>query len=118
MDSQVIALAPFSQNSNEEVCLGSGHAQPGQSNPSGWLAFKQRHGALGNDLLMGQRLGDRLERAPAARRLVVLFDTFWTLIRHVETPLILCGDLDAADDWHISLERLATGAALAHYTEA
>ena len=35
--SQVTALAPFSQNSNEEVCLGSGHAQPGQSKPWGWF---------------------------------------------------------------------------------
>src|SRR6202043_72055 len=31
------ALAPFSQNSNELVCFGSGQAQPGQSNPSGWF---------------------------------------------------------------------------------
>jgi len=31
------ALAPFSQNSNELVCRGSGQAQPGQSNPSGWF---------------------------------------------------------------------------------
>jgi len=30
-------LAPFSQNSNELVCLGSGQAQPGQSKPSGWF---------------------------------------------------------------------------------
>jgi hypothetical protein len=36
--SQATALAPFSQNSNDEVCLGSGQAQPGQSKPSGWLA--------------------------------------------------------------------------------
>jgi hypothetical protein len=36
--SQVIALAPFSQNSNEEVWRGSGQAQPGQSKPSGLLA--------------------------------------------------------------------------------
>jgi hypothetical protein len=27
-------LAPFSQNSNELVCCGSGRAQPEQSNPS------------------------------------------------------------------------------------
>src|SRR5437762_12768794 len=35
--SQVTALAPFSQNSNELVCRGSGQAQPGQSKPSGWF---------------------------------------------------------------------------------
>jgi hypothetical protein len=35
--SQAIALPPFSQNSNEEVCLGSGQAQPGQSKPCGWF---------------------------------------------------------------------------------
>jgi hypothetical protein len=35
--SQATALAPFSQNSNELVCFGSGQAQPGQSNPSGWF---------------------------------------------------------------------------------
>jgi hypothetical protein len=35
--SQVTALALLSQNSNEEVCAGSGHAHPGQSNPSGWF---------------------------------------------------------------------------------
>jgi len=29
------ALAPFSQNSKELVCFGSGQAQPGQSTPSG-----------------------------------------------------------------------------------
>jgi hypothetical protein len=29
--------APFSQNSNELVCRESGHAQPGQSKPSGWF---------------------------------------------------------------------------------
>jgi hypothetical protein len=41
VDSQVIAFAPFSQNSKDEVCLGSGQAQPGQSKPSGWLAHPQ-----------------------------------------------------------------------------
>ena len=40
--SQVTALAPFSQNSNEEVCLGSGQAQPGQSKPSGWFMRNKR----------------------------------------------------------------------------
>jgi hypothetical protein len=30
-------LAPFSQNSKELVCLGSGQAQPGQSKPWGWF---------------------------------------------------------------------------------
>jgi hypothetical protein len=38
--SQVTTLAPFSQNSNELVWRGSGHAQPGQSKPSGWLIDK------------------------------------------------------------------------------
>jgi hypothetical protein len=37
--SQTTALAPFSQNSKLDVCLGSGQAQPGQSNPSGWLVL-------------------------------------------------------------------------------
>jgi transposase len=31
------AFAPFSQNSKELVCFGSGQAHPGQSNPSGWF---------------------------------------------------------------------------------
>src|SRR5690606_12794330 len=35
--SQATALAPFSQNSNEDVCFGFGQAQPGQSKPCGWL---------------------------------------------------------------------------------
>src|SRR6202020_3499830 len=35
--SQATAFAPFSQNSKELVCLGSGQAQPGQSKPSGWF---------------------------------------------------------------------------------
>ena len=35
--SHATALAPFSQNSKELVCFGSGQAQPGQSNPSGWF---------------------------------------------------------------------------------
>ena len=35
--SQATALAPFSQNSKDEVCFGSGQAQPGQSKPSGWF---------------------------------------------------------------------------------
>ena len=30
-------FAPFSQNSNELVCSGSGHAHPGLSKPSGWF---------------------------------------------------------------------------------
>ncbi|WP_234711263.1 hypothetical protein [Sinorhizobium medicae] len=34
-----MASAPFSQNSKDELCFGSGQAQPGQSNPSGWFAF-------------------------------------------------------------------------------
>jgi len=33
--SQAIALPPFSQNSNDEVCFGSGQAHPGQSKPCG-----------------------------------------------------------------------------------
>ncbi|MNL18288.1 hypothetical protein D3C87_1394300 [compost metagenome] len=37
--SHATALTPFSQNSKEEPCSGSPHAQPGQSNPSGWFAF-------------------------------------------------------------------------------
>src|SRR5882757_9541788 len=40
--SQDTALAPFSQNSKEEVCLGSGQAQPGQSKPSGWFCLSSR----------------------------------------------------------------------------
>ena len=36
----LIVLTPFSQNSNEDPCSGSPQAQPGQSKPSGWLAFK------------------------------------------------------------------------------
>ena len=35
--SSATALAPFSQNSRRVVSCGSGHAHPGQSNPSGWL---------------------------------------------------------------------------------
>lgn len=31
------ALPPFSQNSKDDVCFGSGQAQPGQSKPSGWF---------------------------------------------------------------------------------
>ena len=37
--SSAMALAPFSQNSKWVVSAGSGQAQPGQSNPSGWLSF-------------------------------------------------------------------------------
>ena len=39
VDSHATALAPFSQNSNELVCLGSGQAQLGQSKPCGWFDF-------------------------------------------------------------------------------
>jgi hypothetical protein len=35
--SQVTALAPFSQNWKAVLCFLSGQAQPGQSNPVGWL---------------------------------------------------------------------------------
>ncbi len=35
------AFAPFSQNSKEDVCLGSGQAQPGQSKPLGWLTLNK-----------------------------------------------------------------------------
>src|ERR1700733_4294135 len=37
VSSKETAFAPFSQNSNELVCFGSGHAHPGQSKPSGWF---------------------------------------------------------------------------------
>jgi len=33
--SQDTAFAPFSQNSNDDVLRGSGHAHPGQSKPVG-----------------------------------------------------------------------------------
>ena len=33
------ALAPFSQNSKDDLCSGSGHAQPGQSKPSCWFTI-------------------------------------------------------------------------------
>ncbi len=36
---QETALTPFSQNSKDDPCSGSPQAQPGQSNPSGWLVF-------------------------------------------------------------------------------
>jgi hypothetical protein len=36
--SLATALTPFSQNSKVECGLRSGHAQPGQSKPRGWLA--------------------------------------------------------------------------------
>ena len=39
--SQDTAFAPFSQNSNDEVCFGSGQAQPGQSNPCGWFMLRR-----------------------------------------------------------------------------
>jgi len=39
--SQVTALTPFSQNSKDEVCFGSGQAQPGQSNPCGWFMLRR-----------------------------------------------------------------------------
>jgi hypothetical protein len=35
------ALAPFSQNSKDEVWRGSGQAQPGQSKPAGWLTRRR-----------------------------------------------------------------------------
>src|SRR3546814_15897950 len=38
--SQVTALAPFSQNSNEDVFCGSGQAQPEQSKPVGWFILR------------------------------------------------------------------------------
>ena len=44
--SQATALAPFSQNSKDDVCFGSGQAQPGQSNPAGWFMQPQRRRAL------------------------------------------------------------------------
>jgi hypothetical protein len=34
-------------------------------------------------VLVGKRLGGRLERVPTAGRVIVLFDAFWTLILHV-----------------------------------
>jgi hypothetical protein len=44
---------------------------------------------------MRKCLGNGLERAPTAGWLIVLFDTFWTLILHVEAPW----RYDAAE-WH------------------
>jgi hypothetical protein len=44
--SQVMtALAPFSQNWKVEVCSLSGHAQPGQSKPSGLFVRSNSAGA-------------------------------------------------------------------------
>ncbi len=39
--SAATALAPFSQNSKVDACSLSGHAQPGQSKPSGWFCAKK-----------------------------------------------------------------------------
>jgi hypothetical protein len=45
--SQVTALAPFSQNWDVDVGDLSGHAQPGQSKPSGLLVRRSSTGASG-----------------------------------------------------------------------
>ena len=37
--SAATALTPFSQNSKVDACSRSGHAQPGQSKPSGWFCL-------------------------------------------------------------------------------
>ncbi|MBY5461228.1 hypothetical protein HFO89_33745 [Rhizobium leguminosarum] len=82
------------------------------------IGLQQRHGALRNNLLVGKRLDGRLDRAPTAGRVTVLFEAFWTLILHVSTPSILFDCLSAANDWQISRASLATGMTAAHYTEA
>ena len=73
--SQVTALAPFSQNWNVEVCSLSGQAQPGQSKPSGLLVRKQREGGFAGVHLLADRLGRRLQGAPAACRGVVALNS-------------------------------------------
>jgi hypothetical protein len=75
--SQATALAPFSQNSNDEVCLGSGHAHPGQSKSSGWFHAQQRCTAADRDTLLGQSLAGCAQRAPSACGLAILLDRFF-----------------------------------------
>ena len=76
VDSHATALPPFSQNSKDDVCLGSGHAQPGQSKPWGWFMRSSVAVPLAGDTLLDETLAQGLERAPAARRIVVTNDAF------------------------------------------
>src|SRR5215471_17042721 len=70
VSSQVTALAPFSQNSNELVCRESGHAQPGQSKPPGW--FIDSSALVPHlDVLFAQRSGSSVQRTPAAGRRII-----------------------------------------------
>lgn len=69
--SQATALPPFSQNSNDEVCLGSGQAQPGQSKPCGWFHASQCRCTFHRDPLYQQGVAERLERPPSAGRLAI-----------------------------------------------
>ena len=64
-------MAPFSQNSKELVCLGSGQAHPGQSKPSGWFIDSSASGAFQHNALLAKRLRNGVERAPAAGRALI-----------------------------------------------
>ena len=58
------ALAPFSQNSKEDVCFGSGHAQTRAIEPVRLVHGQKTMGLLADGHLAANRVRHGLERAP------------------------------------------------------
>ncbi len=67
--SSATAFTPFSQNSAMWACPGSGHAHPGQSNPSGWFKPRSVDTVRRNPICPTPRRSDTATAvAPAAQR--------------------------------------------------
>ena len=84
--SQATALAPFSQNSNEDVCFGSGQAQPGQSKPCGWFMLRRPLRLLDDRLLATNGICYRLQRTPSGGGSFVVADARDFVLTHVRSP--------------------------------
>ncbi len=82
--SHETALAPFSQNSKEEVSFGSGHAQPGQSKPCGWftLCKAMDSRAIAICPLSARATAPRAPHPPAAPSYASIPGTSLSLIAH------------------------------------
>src|ERR1700675_394694 len=98
--SHETALAPFSQNSNDEVCFGSGQAQPRQSNPCGWFILRRPRVSftIASDQ---ERHLQQLSGYPTRRHTFVLSDTLNIVFAHY--ALDGRGNISPRDD---SIEQL------------
>ena len=92
--SSATALAPFSQNSAVCRCpgSGSGHAHPGQSNPSTWLSFNRLRVARRTPI---DRTARSIDTATAGTPAAASFRA-----RHLELRLVDVVDRRRLDQGH------------------